>query len=210
MTVSQLNIISSYIRELLKMINDLKRGRIDKDSVFRLIDDFENYVDNLFSQLAPERITDERFSVASKAFRNVTKKFRELRERILNSRYSLAKITVLDIHECIRNTYKLLTLIKSGAPTTVVFQMTPQFLREIEVSPPETLLFSNPMAAQIYNILLRREGEASIDELALELKIDDRTRDEFNKAVSHLIASGYVQLFYTPDNRIVLKLVRRR
>ena len=86
--------------------------------------------------------------------------------------------------------------------------MTPQFLREAEVAAPETLAYMHPMAAQIYNVLVRR-GEAGLDELAVELKIDDKTRDEFNQAVAHLIASGYARPFYTPDNRMVLRLGRR-
>jgi len=207
-STAQLNIINASIRELLKALDDLKRGRTNKDNVLRHIDELENHVDVMLSQLAPERITDERFNAAVRAVKEVTGKFRKLREAIIFGRYSHAKSIILDVQEGIREAFRLLTLIKAGAPTTLIFQVAPQFLREAEVAAPEALVYLNPMAAQIYNILLRK-GEASVDELALELKIDDKSRDDFNRALSYLISTGYARIYYTPDNRMVLRPARR-
>jgi len=207
-STAHLNIINATIRELLNALDDLKRGKVRKEDVLRIIDELENQIDNMLAQLAPERITDERFTAAIKAIREVSERFKSLRESVIFGRYTHAKRVVLDAQESIRHTYRLLTLIRAGAPTTLIFQVTPQFLREAEVTAPEALVYSNPMAAQIYNILLRK-GEASIDELAIELKIDDKTREEFNKAIAHLIATGYARPYYTPDNRMVLRPSRR-
>ena len=113
---------------------------------------------------------------------------------------------VLEIQESIRHTFRLLTLIKAGAPTTLIFQVTPQFLREVKV--PESVLYSNPMAAQIYSILVKK-GEASIDELAIDLKVDKEKMDDFNRAVATLISTGHVVPYFTPEGKMLLKLAGR-
>ena len=208
MSTVQLNAINATIRELLSTLDDLKRGRAEREDALRVVDELENQIDNMLTQLAPERITDERFSAAVNAIKEISEKFKNLRDSIVFGRYNQARRKILEVQESVRHTYRLMMLIRAGAPTTLIFQVTPQFLREAEVAAPETLAYMHPMAAQIYNVLVRR-GEAGLDELAVELKIDDKTRDEFNQAVAHLIASGYARPFYTPDNRMVLRLGRR-
>ena len=96
-------------------------------------------------------------------------------------------------------------LIKSGAPVPVIFNVTPQFLREITA--PEPLISLGPMALQIYNYLARR-GEAYIEDIAKELRVDDKTRDEFNNAVAQLISMGYARLVLDENNRMKLRVVR--
>lgn len=202
MSATQLNIINASIRELLDMIDNVKRGKARKDDALKILDEIENQIDIMLSQLAPERITDERFDAAVKALRDISEKFRTLRESIVFGRYAHAKRMVLEIQEAIRHTYRLLTLIRAGAPTALIFQVAPQFLREITI--PETIVYSNPMASQIYNILVRK-GEAAVEDLAIELKIDDKTRDEFNRAIAQLISTGYVKPYFTPDNKMMLR-----
>lgn len=201
---SQLNVINATIRELINSIENLRKGKIDRDQVLRLIDELENQIDNMVYQFAPERITDERFSIATNSLREISKNFKLLREHILSGRYIRAKRQVLDLQESVRQMYRILMLIRAGAPTTLIFQVTPQFLRNVELPAPEALIHSNPMAAQIYNIL-QRKGEASIEELATELRIDNRTRDEFNRAVAYLISTGFARPYLTQDNRMVLR-----
>lgn len=205
MSIAQLNTINASIRELLNMLDRAKRDRARKDDVLRILDELENQIDVMISQLAPERITDVRFNAAVRALRDIADKFKDLRESIVFGRYTNAKSQVLDIHESIKHTYRLLLLIKARAPTPVIFQSTPQFIREIAV--PEALAYGSPMAAQIYNTLVRK-GEATVEDLALELKIDDRTRFEFNNAIQHLITTGYIKLYLTPDNKMVLRPAR--
>lgn len=205
MSTPQLNIINAAIRDLLNALDDVKRGKAKKEDALKILDELENQIDVMLSQLAPERITDERFNAAVRALKDVADKFRSLRESIIFGRYTHAKRQVLDIQESIRHTYRLLTLIRAGAPTALIFQVTPQFLREVAV--PEAIVYSNPMAAQIYNALVRK-GEASVEELALELKIDDKTREEFNRAIAQLISTGYVRPFFTSDNKMILRPAR--
>ena len=205
MSTTQLNTINAHIRELMNILDNIKSGRAKREDALKTLDEIENQIDIMLSQLAPERITDERFSAAVKALSDVARKFRSLRESIVFGRYTYAKRQVLEIQETIRHTYRLLTLIRAGAPTALIFQVTPQYLREVAV--PEAIVYSNPMAAQIYNVLTRR-GEASVEDLAAELKITDDTRDEFNRAIAHLISTGYVRPFYTQDNRMVLRPAR--
>ncbi|RLF04440.1 MAG: hypothetical protein DRJ60_07085 [Thermoprotei archaeon] len=207
MSSPQLNTINATIRDLVNVIDDVKKGRASKEDALKVVDELENQIDMMVSQLSPERITDERFNAAVKALKDISEKFKALRELIIFGRYMRAKKQVLDIQETIRHTYRLLTLIRAGAPTPLVFQVVPQFFRETEVKVPEAIVYSNPMAAQIYNILLRK-GEATVDELAFQLKIDDKTRDEFNKAIAQLISTGYVKPLFTSDNKMVLRLIR--
>jgi len=199
---AQLNMMNTYIRELVEVLDGVKKGKNKRDDALRILDDIENQIDVLLSQLSPERITDERFSAAVKALSEIAEKFKSLRESIILGRYALAKSQAIDVQESIRHVYRLLTLIRAGAPTPLIFQVTPQFLRETVV--PEALIYASPMAAQIYNIVLRK-GEVAVDELALELKIDDKTRDEFNRAVSQLLSTGYVRAYFTSDNKIILR-----
>jgi len=208
MTSVQLNIINMTIRNLLEEIDRLKAGRAKREDVLKTIDELEDQIDDMLTRLAPERITDERFSAAVNAVNEVSKEMKELRESVLSGRYAHAKKKVLDVQSAVRSAYRLLMLIHAGAPTTLIFQVTPEFIREELLSAPEALVFANPMASQIYNILVRK-GQASVEDLALELKIDDKTREEFNKAVAHLIATGYAKPYFTSDGRMVLKPARR-
>lgn len=205
MSTAQLNVVNSTIREILRTLDDVKRGRAGKEDVLRLLDELENQIDAILVHLAPERITDERFNAAVKAVKDVSDKIRRVRESVMFGRYTYAKRQLLDVQESIRLTYRLLTLIKAGAPTPVIFQVAPQFLRE--VSAPEAVVYTNPMAAQIYNVLVRK-GEATVEELALELKVTDETRDEFNRAISQLISMGYARPYFTSDNKMILKPAR--
>lgn len=205
MSVAHLNVVNATIRSMLELFDSSKYGSADKEKMLKMIDELENQVDNLLTNLAPERITDERFSVATKALKELAEKFKLLREYVVSERYVHAKKQLIDIQESIRHLFRLMIMIKAGAPVPFIFQVAPQFLREIPA--PENLLYSNPLAAQIYNVLIRR-GEASVEELALELKIDDNTRDQFNMAISQLINNGYVRAYFTPDNKLVLKPAR--
>ena len=205
MSTAQLNTVNATIRDLLNTLNEVKRVKAKKEDALKILDELENQIDIMLSQLAPERITDERFNAAVRALKEVAEKFKSLRESIIFGRYAFAKRQVLDVQESIRHTYRLLTLIRAGAPTSVIFQVTPQYLREVAV--PEAIVYSNPMAAQIYNALVRK-GEANVEELALELKIDDKTRDEFNRAIAQLISTGYVRPFFTSSNKMILRPAR--
>ena len=207
MSTAQLNIINSTIRTLLTEIDDLKYRRIKLEDVLKTVDELEDQIDGMISRLAPERITDERFSAAVNAVKDVSKEMKELRDAIISGRYALAKKKVLDVQSVVRNAYRLLILLHAGSPTTLIFQVTPQYLREELLTAPESLVLSSPMASQIYNILVRR-GEVSVEELAMELKIDKETREDFNRAITHLIASGYAKPCFTEDNRMILRARR--
>lgn len=197
-----LNVVNATIRDLLRAVE--KR---DKDTALRILDELENQIDAMLMDMAPERITDERFEAATKAINKIAERTKKLREALWDSRFNLAKKLVLEVQEAIRNAYRLLILIRAGTPTPVIFQLAPQFLRDVSIQAPESLIYTNPMAAQIYNILVRR-GEMAIEEVATELGIDDRSRDEFNRAIAQLISLGYVRPYISPDNRMMLRPAR--
>ena len=206
MSSSQQKLIDSLLRELLNAIDNAKYHKMSRDEVLKLLDEVESNVDVLIQMSSPERITDERFTVAVNALKDLSNKFRSLREKIVFEDYINAKSLVLDVQETIKHLYRLLSFIRAGAPSPVIFQVAPQFLREAPV--PEALIYGgNPMEAQIYNVLMRK-GQASVEELALELKIDDKSRDEFNRALSRLAEIGYIRMYITPDNKIVFRPAR--
>jgi len=199
------NLLNALLRTLVEKLSNARVSGADYNELMRIVDEVENNFDMLVAQSAPERITDERFSSAVEMLKDVAEKLRNLRESILDGKFTEARRIALDIQESIRHAYRILMLLKAGAPVPIVYQVAPQFLREI--TPPEQVVYMSPLASQIYNILVRRR-EASLDQIALELRIDEKTRDEFNRAVAQLVASGYVQISLTPDNRVVLRLVR--
>jgi len=206
MSTSQQKIIDSLLRELLNAIDDARHHKVARDNVLKLLDEVESNVDILIQMSSPERITDERFTVAVNALKDLSGKFKSLRERIVFEDYVNAKSLVLDVQETIKHLCRLLSFIRAGAPSPVVFQVAPQFLRETPI--PEALIYSGgTMEAQIYNTLLRK-GQATVEELALELKINDKTRDEFNRALSRLAEMGFVKMYITQDNKIVFKPAR--
>lgn len=202
---TQFNVINATIRDLISALEEAKKGRIRRDSVLKLLDELENNVDALISSLAPEKITDERFTAASNALREFSEKMKQLRESVIAGKYTESIKLAVDIQETLRHVYRLLVLIRAGTPTPMILSFTPQFFREISV--PEPVLFSSPMAAQIYNTLVRR-GEATVEDLAMDLRVDDRTREEFNRALSWLISAGYVKPYFTRDNRMILRPAR--
>jgi len=199
------NLLNALLRTLVEKLSNARVFGVGYNELMRIIDEVENNFDMLVAQSAPERITDERFSSAVEMLKDVAEKLRNLREFILDGKFTEARKTALDIQESIRHAYRILMLLKAGAPVPIVYQVAPQFLREI--TPPEQVVYMSPLASQIYNILARRR-EAPLDQIALELRIDEKTRDEFNRAVAQLVASGYAQISLTPDNRVVLRLVR--
>jgi len=199
------NLLNALLRTLVEKLSSARVSGVDYNELMRIIDEVENNFDMLVAQSAPDRITDERFSSAVEMLKEVAEKLRNLREAVLDGKFTDAKKIALDIQESIRHAYRILMLLKAGAPVPIVYQVAPQFLREI--TPPEQVVYMSPLASQIYNILARRR-EAPLDQIALELRIDEKTRDEFNRAVAQLVASGYAQISLTPDNRVILRLVR--
>jgi len=202
LTLGHLNVMNATIREMLEAIE-----KKNKDAALRLLDELENQIDSMLMDMAPERITDERFEAAMKSISKITEHTRKLREALWDLKFNVARKLVLEVQEAIRNSYRLLILIRAGAPTPVIFQVSPQFLRDVNIHAPESLIYTNPMAAQVYNTLLRK-GEATIEELATELGIDERSRDEFNRAIAQLISLGYARPYLSPDNKMVLKPAR--
>ena len=199
---SPLAMINICVRNLIAAVESRKR-----DEALRLVDQLDDHFDALIQANAPERITDERFQAAEKAIREVSEKIEELRALIINGRYKAARRKALDVQSAMRQAYRLLLLIRAGAPTPVIFQLTPRFLQEAQLRPPEELVFSSPLATQIYNIVVRR-GSVSVEEVARELGITKETMDEFNRAITSLIQRGFVRPALTPDNRLILQAAR--
>ena len=115
MSTVQLNAINATIRELLSTLDDLKRGRAEREDALRVVDELENQIDNMLTQLAPERITDERFSAAVNAIKEISEKFKNLRDSIVFGRYNQARRKILEVQESVRHTYRLMMLIRAGA-----------------------------------------------------------------------------------------------
>jgi len=199
---SPLAMINICVRNLIAAVESRKR-----DEALRLVDQLDDHFDALIQANAPERITDERFQAAEKAIREVSEKIEELRALIINGRYKAARRKALDVQSAMRQAYRLLLLIRAGAPTPVIFQLTPRFLQEAQLRPPEELVFSSPLATQIYNIVVRR-GSVPVEEVARELGITKETMDEFNRAITSLIQRGFVRPALTPDNRLILQAAR--
>jgi len=205
-TSPQISVINSIARKLLDLLKQA-RERDLKNEILLEIDELENQFDSLIQANAPERITDERFTAAVNAIHEVSEKIEELRSLVVNGRYKLARRKVLDLQAAIRHAYRLLLLVRAGTPTHMIFQISPQFLKEAELKPPEELVFTSPLASQIYSVIVRR-GRVSIEELARELKVTDETRDEFNNALATLIQRGYVRPIISPDNKMMFQAVR--
>ena len=200
--------ISAKLRELFQLLEEAERRRADKDRILRAVDELDNEIDRMVMGLAPERITDERFSTAADALREISEKFKSFRESVISERYHVAKKQLSELQTTIRHTHRLLILVRAGAPVPFVFQVSsPQFAERALVTAPETMVYASPMATRIYNILVRKK-EATIPELVEELGIDDRTRDEVNRAIEHLLSAGYIKIYLTPDNRMLLKPIR--
>jgi len=200
---SQMSVINALAKKLLDMLAKAERV----DDILREIDNIENQFDQLVQSSAPERITDERFSAAVNAIQDVSEKAGELRRLVVENRFKLARDKVLELQKSIRHAYRLLVLVGAGAPTPVIFQVSPQFLKGVELRPPEELALSSPLAAQLYNTVVRR-GRIAVDELAAELKVTDETRDEFNEALALLIQRGFLRPVIGPDNRMLFEAVR--
>jgi len=207
MSVSpQITVINGIVRKLLDMLSQARHKNL-KDELLIEIDELENQFDLLIQANAPERITDERFTAAVNAIHEVSEKIEQLRSLIVNERYKIARRKVLDLQAAIRHAYRLLLLVKAGTPTPMIFQISPQFLKETELKPPEEIVFSSPMASQVYNIIVRK-GKVAVEDIAKELNINEETRDEFNRALATLIQRGFVRPVVSPDNKLMFQAVR--
>lgn len=207
MSVSpQITVINSIVRKLLDMLPQARHKNI-KNEILIEIDELENQFDLLIQANAPERITDERFTAAVNAIHEVSEKIEQLRSLIVAGRYKIARRKVLDLQAAIRHAYRLLLLVRAGTPTPMIFQISPQFLKEAELKPPEEIVFSSPMASQVYNVIVRK-GKVAVEELAKELNISDETRDEFNRALATLIQRGFIRPVIRPDNKLMFQAVR--
>jgi hypothetical protein len=195
-----LEIVNVHIRNLHSRIRDARRGRASVDELLKLHDELENYVDALITALAPERITDERFASASEELKNLTGKLREFRECIVRGKYTDAEFKLTEVHSAIRHIYRVFTVIRAGAPTPLIYQLSPS----APLFPPEVILHTSPLALQAYNLIVRR-GEMTLQDIIAELKADPGA---VSSAVQELIRLGYVRLYLTPDNKWVLRPVR--
>jgi biotin operon repressor len=188
------------IRELLKMLEDAEQGKIGRNAVLKALDQLEDQVDAIIMQMAPERITDERFEAAVSSLRKIAKGFYKLSKLIVAERYSEAIRMLTVLRERLRDCFRTMTFIKAGAPTPLVLQFSPT----TSLYPPEVLLQRSPGATQLYNLLARR-GEADIAEVAKELGL---SADALNEAINTLVGLGFVKLLLTPDGRWKLRVVR--
>jgi len=203
---TQILVINTIVRRLLDMFEQA-RHRDLRDEIMADIDELENQFDALIQANAPERITDERFTAAINAIHRVSEKFERLRELVVKRQWVRAKRQLLDLQAAIREAHRIFILVRAGAPMHMIFQVSPEFIRKAELKPPEELVFTTPLATQIYNVIVRR-GKATIEELARELNVTDEMRGEFNNALATLIQRGYVRAVIGPDNKMVLQAVR--
>jgi hypothetical protein len=195
-----LDAINVHIREFHKMIEAARRGLVSRADLLKLQDELENYIDTLILTLAPERITDERFASASEELKNLTSKLSEFRECIVRGKYTDAESKLTEVHSAVRHIYRLFTVIRAGAPTPLIYQLSPS----TPLFPPEVILHTSPMALQVYNLIVRR-GEMTLQDIIAELKADPGA---VSSAVQELIRLGYARLYITPDNKWVLRPVR--
>ena len=195
-----LEVINAHIRNLHARIRDARHGRVSVDDLLKLHDELENYVDALITTLAPERITDERFASASQELKNLTDRLREFRDLIVRGKYTDAESKLTEVHSAIRHIYRVFTVIRAGAPTPLIYQLSPG----TPLFPPEIILHTSPMALQVYNLIVRR-GEMTLSDIIAELKADPGA---VSSAVQDLIRLGYARLYITPDNKWVLRPVR--
>jgi len=195
-----LDAINVHIREFHKRIEAARRGQASRADLLKLQDELENYIDTLILTLAPERITDERFASASEELRNLTNRLSEFRECIVRGKYTDAETKLIEVHSAIRHIYRLFTVIRAGAPTPLIYQLSPS----TPLFPPEVILHTSPMALQVYNLIVRR-GEMTLQDIIAELKADPGA---VSSAVQELIRLGYARLYITPDNKWVLRPVR--
>jgi len=188
------------MREFVRVLESAMRGGVSRDDVLKSLDELENRIDDMITSLAPERITDERFAAASTEIKNLSEKFKELRGHVIAGRYSRALSLIPEVHEAIRSVFRVLQLIKAGAPFPIIIQQSPQ----APLFPPEVILQTNPDALQVYNIIVRR-GEMSLRDLVDEVKMDV---SRINSAVRTLQDLGYVRVQLLPDGTPVLRVVR--
>jgi len=207
MSSSKLQEALTLVRDLVLRLEAAIKRRVTKEELLELIDRIEDSIDGMLSEMAPERITDERFTAAEKMLDELGLILQDLRGHVLAGRYTRAKSKALDAQRIIRQTYRLMLLISAAPPVTQILQVAPEFLREIPVSPPE-MLRGNPMAMQIYNILVRK-GEASVTDIATELNISEDDRPRFNAAVSELVRHRFADILLDSAGRLILRARRR-
>jgi len=192
--------ISALIREFHRMLEDAQQGRVDKYTLLKALDELEDNVDRLVIQMRPERITDTRFDASLKILEIIRDGFYRVRKLIVTERYAKAVRVLIKLHEDLRHGYRTMTLVTAGAPTAVVYQMTPS----AALIPPESLLEASPTATKLYNMLVRR-GEVDVSEAAKELGL---TAEALNEAVNTLVRLGYAKVIIMPDGRWRLRAVR--
>lgn len=165
----------------------------------------EREFNSYLRQMMPERITDERFSVAVEAVDNVSRLFGLLRQELIRGVPTRALAALIKLEEAVSRAHSTLILLGAGAPFPLIFQVTPEFLRG-PVRPPEEIQLLGGMVAQIYGVLSRR-GRMRVDELAKELNITPETREAFNTAVSELLQRRYARISVDERGNIYLEAV---
>ncbi|MEM1690057.1 MAG: hypothetical protein QW794_08785 [Thermosphaera sp.] len=183
----------SRIEELLrKASTDAVGRRKYMEEARRELERAEREFNSFLSKMMPERITDERFSIAVEAVNNVSLSFSQLRRELVRGVPTRALATLLKLEEALSRARSTLILLGAGAPFPLIFQVTPEFLRG-PVRPPEEIQLLGGMVAQIYGILTRR-GRMRVEELARELNITQETREAFNTAITELLQRRYARI----------------
>jgi hypothetical protein len=198
--VSAIGTINALIREFLRLLEEAQQGKANKYLLLKALDELEDNVDRLITQMVPERITDERFEAALGILKKTASGFYKIRKLIVAERYSEAIERVARLQELLRHCFRVLSFLRAGAPTPVVLQMAPSTY----LVPPEALLESNPVALRLYNVLARR-GEIDLAEAARELGL---SVEALNEAVNTLVRLGFAKVVIAPDGKWILRAVR--
>ncbi|MEM0459340.1 MAG: winged helix-turn-helix domain-containing protein [Thermofilaceae archaeon] len=172
---------------------DLEKWRKVLRSVARrMVDTIEEEFARSIAKMMPERITDERFSVAVEAVTQVSDIFARLKREVGGGNPMRAQQVVFELERAISRARNTLILLGAGAPMPLIFHVAPEFLRGAVRMPEEVQLLGS-LAGQIHRIVSERR-RISVSELARMLNITDENRSNFNSAVEELVRRGYVRL----------------
>ncbi len=207
---SALDYVDTCIRSLLLDLESAIKGRPPSvEQLLRLVDEIDKGITVLFQDLAPERITDERFTTVIEVQKELEGKMELLRKYILDSRFRIARSITIEIQQLVHRLTRILILVAGGVSRVAFYRYTaPKYIKEVKV--PDLLKQQSSLAQQIYNILVR-ENQVKISELPSKLKLnpeDKASIDEVNEAINTLISLGYADIYIDENNEAILRLKR--
>lgn len=196
------DVMITRFKELLDK-SDIIDYTVVKMDAFTLLDRIENMFLQDISSMDYTRLSSEKFESIQNSIDDVMDAIKAIREKLSYGEVSDALKIAEELRRKIKRALTLANILAREMPMGVVYRAVPQYVKSV---PAPRQLIRNPVALQIYNLLLQNPKKTiPLTSLPQALGV---TEDEINKAIDELLRLGFITfVIHEGESSIRLKEV---